>query len=189
MKNMKKLLALALVIVSVLAISIPALAGTQVSAIWVDATAVGDLGGVVSCIYSRESESSAYIVQAFQNATAIQVKFDRSNLNWASAKYGNVTGYIPTHHFDVTTDNLRKGLFSGYTLSQGFQGKPVENLQRCLDALGYNTNGIDGIYGSGTKEAVFSFQKKFADLTNDGVAGKNTKLKIISECQWRGIIE
>lgn len=181
MKHIKLILSLALVIVSIFAIALPASAATNVSVSWVSAKAKGDLGGVVSCMYSQMTESSSYIVRAFHEPTTIQVKFDTNKLKWASVKYGSETGYIPVHHIDISTDNLRIGMFSSSTLRRGFEGKPVENLQRCLVSLGYDTNGIDGVYGAGTEDAVTKFQRKYSLLV-DGVAGKDTKVKLLSEC-------
>ncbi|MGI6635420.1 MAG: peptidoglycan-binding domain-containing protein [Christensenellales bacterium] len=54
----------------------------------------------------------------------------------------------------------------------------VENLQRMLDALGYDPGPFDGIYGPLTKNAVLAFQQAHSDLTNDGICGKYTKIKI-----------
>ena len=187
MKKARKLLAFALVVVSVFTVSISAMAGTIVEPAWATATASGDLGGMVSCIYTCQIESSSYVVQAFQYPTTIEVKFDGNTFDWALAKYNGVTGYIPVHHFDIEDDELRKALFSDYTLSQGMSGVAVKNLQECLVQLGYSTNGIDGVYGSGTKAAVTNFQSDVG-LVSDGVAGKFTKLALIEECIEEGIL-
>ena len=180
MKHMKKILALVLVVMSVLAIAVPAMADT-VNVGWVSATAIGDFWGMVSCIYSQKNDSSAYVVQAFQTATSIQVKFDQSSLYWASAKYGTVTGYMPFHHFEITDSNLRVGLFSSYSLQRGHTGTAVRNLQLFLQDAGHDPNGIDGIFGSGTEDAVERFQDD-KGLTVDGIAGYNTKMALIDEC-------
>ena len=58
-------------------------------------------------------------------------------------------------------------------LRQGSQGGEVKEVQRRLKQLGYYTGAVDGIFGSGTKKAVISFQKKNG-LTADGVVGKAT---------------
>ena len=186
---MKKLVSFALIIVSVLAIALPALAaGNEFNVGWVSAIAKGNLGGYVSCIFSRETESSAYVLQAFPNETPIQVKFDRSNLSWASAKYGNVTGYIPIHHIRLTQTNLRYGLFTSYDLSEDKYGTAVSNLQRCLKNLGFYSGNIDGDFGPGTKSAVTAFQSS-RGLEVDGIAGRATCLEIISRCRTLGILD
>lgn len=47
------------------------------------------------------------------------------------------------------------------------------NLQQLLTSQGYSTNGIDGIFGSGTDRAVRLFQKTH-HLSVDGIVGANT---------------
>ena len=58
-------------------------------------------------------------------------------------------------------------------LRQGSQGGEVKEVQRRFKQWGYYTGAVDGIFGSGTKKAVISFQKKNG-LTADGVVGKAT---------------
>ncbi len=58
-------------------------------------------------------------------------------------------------------------------LRQGASGGEVKELQRRLKEWGYYNGAVDGIYGSGTVEAVKKFQKKNG-LTVDGIAGKAT---------------
>ena len=86
------------------------------------------------------------------------------------------------------TDNWIKRLqeecnkqgFSSYpTLKKGARGNITKLLQEKLVSLGYNTNGIDGIFGIGTKKAVISFQKSNG-LVVDGIVGQNTWRKLIS---------
>ena len=62
------------------------------------------------------------------------------------------------------------------TLKQGGKDNTtyaVTMLQKELQARGYDPNGIDGIFGGGTKTAVIAFQKA-AGLTADGAVGLNT---------------
>ena len=86
------------------------------------------------------------------------------------------------------TDNWIKRLqeecnkqgFSSYpTLKKGARGNITKLLQEKLVSLGYNTNGVDGIFGSGTEKAIMSFQKNNG-LVADGIVGKNTWRKIIN---------
>lgn len=55
----------------------------------------------------------------------------------------------------------------------------VKAVQQELVARGYNTNGVDGIFGSGTKTAVINFQKN-SGLDADGIVGLNTLHKLQS---------
>lgn len=56
---------------------------------------------------------------------------------------------------------------------QGDSGKTVTTIQTKLKRWGYYTGSVDGIFGSGTKEAVKYFQRKNG-LTADGVVGPAT---------------
>ena len=101
----------------------------------------------------------------------------------------NVTN---SNNTDVTnsnnTDNWIKRLreecnkqgFSSYpTLKKGARGNITKLLQEKLVSLGYNTNGIDGIFGIGTNKAVMSFQKSNG-LVADGIVGQNTWRKLLN---------
>lgn len=55
----------------------------------------------------------------------------------------------------------------------GSQGEEVTAIQTKLASLGYYKGNIDGIFGTGTKNAVIQFQKDNG-LSADGIAGKNT---------------
>lgn len=55
----------------------------------------------------------------------------------------------------------------------GSTGEEVTSIQTKLQELGYYKGNIDGIYGSGTKNAVIQFQKA-KGLDADGIAGSKT---------------
>ena len=77
-------------------------------------------------------------------------------------------------------EECNKQGFSSYpTLKKGARGNITKLLQEKLVSLGYNTNGVDGIFGSGTEKAVNSFQKSNG-LVVDGIVGKNTWRKLIN---------
>ena len=62
------------------------------------------------------------------------------------------------------------------TLKQGGKDNTtyaVTMLQKELQAWGYDPNGVDGIFGNGTKTAVIAFQKAVG-LSADGAVGLNT---------------
>ena len=65
------------------------------------------------------------------------------------------------------------------TLRKGTIGNITKLLQEKLVSLGYNTNGVDGIFGSGTKSAVIDFQKA-KGLSTDGIVGINTWSKLLN---------
>lgn len=60
---------------------------------------------------------------------------------------------------------------------RGYKGEDLKFYQSSLTRLGFNTNGIDGIYGPGMEKAVRLFQTKHG-LTIDGILGPITQNKI-----------
>ena len=64
-------------------------------------------------------------------------------------------------------------------VKKGARGNITKLLQEKLVSLGYNTNGVDGIFGTGTDNAVRLFQKSNG-LIPDGIVGKNTWRKILN---------
>lgn len=65
------------------------------------------------------------------------------------------------------------------TLKKGASGNITKLLQEKLVKLGYNTNGVDGIFGGGTYSAVREFQKT-RGLSIDGIVGQNTWRKLLN---------
>jgi hypothetical protein len=59
-------------------------------------------------------------------------------------------------------------------LKRGSTGPEVTALQQRLQELGFDPNGVDGIFGPGTESAVRAFQQAKA-LTVDGKVGPNTQ--------------
>ncbi|MBK7862440.1 MAG: peptidoglycan-binding protein [Archangiaceae bacterium] len=62
---------------------------------------------------------------------------------------------------------------SGPTVSNGYKGKPVKQLEQRLKQLGFKPGKVDGKFDKKTATAVRRFQKAF-NLGADGVAGKKT---------------
>lgn len=65
------------------------------------------------------------------------------------------------------------GTARAVTYRQGSTGEQVRVIQDKLKRWGYYDGQVDGIYGSGTRQAVAKFQRKNG-LAVDGVAGPNT---------------
>ena len=61
---------------------------------------------------------------------------------------------------------------------KGARGNITRLIQEKLVSFGYSTNGLDGIFGSGTKTAVIQFQNK-SGIASDGIVGRNTWYKLI----------
>ena len=64
------------------------------------------------------------------------------------------------------------------TIRIGAKGNLTKLLQEKLSKLGYNTNGVDGIFGNGTYNAVKQFQKNNS-LGSDGIVGRETWRKLL----------
>ena len=65
-------------------------------------------------------------------------------------------------------------------MRQGARGKLTQLLQEKLNYLNYNTDGVDGIYGSTTRKAVYNYQVNH-NLSADGICGKDTWREIIKQ--------
>ena len=63
-------------------------------------------------------------------------------------------------------------------LKKGARGNITKLVQEKLTNLGYSTNGVDGIFGSGTKSAVIKYQRA-KGLSADGIVGQNTWKKLL----------
>ena len=75
-------------------------------------------------------------------------------------------------HFDE-----RQVAFGYPLLRQGSRGVYVCILQDGLTTLGYNTGGLDGVFGAQTRNAVINYQRS-RGLTADGIVGCNTWLSL-----------
>ncbi len=94
--------------------------------------------------------------------------------------YVEPASFTPTWvHFDKRRGTPACG-GSGYPLiKEGNRGVYVLIAQDDLNTLGYTTGGLDGIFGSKTKEAVRRYQQS-RGLSADGIIGCNT---------WRSLQE
>ena len=68
---------------------------------------------------------------------------------------------------------------SRFTVRYGARGNITWLIQACLNLKGYGTNGIDGIFLDGTRNAVASFQRNNG-LVADSIVGKNTFIKLFN---------
>lgn len=104
--------------------------------------------------------------KSYYNSKLPGTKFCTPNYSLVtSIVSGNSSTSIPT-----TPTNTKN------YLTVGDKGGAVKTLQTKLNKVGYKLT-VDGEYGSATKAAVTSFQKKY-NLEVDGVAGKNTITKL-----------
>lgn len=83
-------------------------------------------------------------------------------------------------HFD------ERQVAAGFPLvRQGSRGVYVCILQDGLTTLGYNTGGLDGVFGTQTNNSVREFQRRNG-LTVDGLVGTNTWNSLQSQVVGRG---
>ena len=83
-------------------------------------------------------------------------------------------------HFDE-----RQVAFGYPLVRQGSRGIYVCILQDGLTTLGYNTGGLDGVFGARTRDAVIEYQRK-KGLTTDGLVGRNTWNNLMEDIVAKG---
>lgn len=75
---------------------------------------------------------------------------------------------------------------SGYPIiRQGSRGVYVCIAQDALTTLGYDTGGLDGVFGVRTNSSVISYQNKNG-LVGDGIIGNKTWNKLMSDIVGKG---
>ena len=126
------------------------------------------IGGYVSsgCIRMYDEEVDWLFDQVPINTPVVITTSSKSFNSIAAANGFHVTGddSIPV----VSVNN------NGQILKKGNRGPAVQELQRRLTSKGYDTNGIDGIFGVNIENAVRNFQKA-NNLKADGIVGPATK--------------
>ena len=78
---------------------------------------------------------------------------------------------------------LQTDAFSSQVVERGAFGDDVIELQARLQYIGYYNGAIDGIFGYGTYWALRNFQQDYG-LDVDGIAGANTKNKLVNNSQY-----
>ena len=83
-------------------------------------------------------------------------------------------------HFD------ERQVLSGYPLiSKGSRGVYVCIAQDALTTLGYDTGGLDGVFGTRTQSSVVSYQSRNG-LVTDGLVGNLTWNRLMTDVVGRG---
>jgi membrane-bound lytic murein transglycosylase B len=89
-----------------------------------------------------------------------------------------VRSYNPSMNYTLSIVHLGDRVVGGEPLVQKFPGSErpptlaeVQEIQRRLTALGYDTGGTDGRVGNDTMNAVVKFQRKIGMAPADGYAG------------------
>lgn len=125
------------------------------------------IGGYVSsgCIRMYDNEVEWLFNQVPIGTTVIITSSGKSFNSIATAFGYQVKGsQVPSVPVTSSVEVLKKGS----------RGPAVQELQQKLTSLGYSTNGVDGVFGLNTENAVRKFQKA-RKLTADGIVGPATK--------------
>ncbi len=77
----------------------------------------------------------------------------------------------------ITWRNIDEADHNEPVLQNGSTGNPVRRAQSRMTAGGYETGGVDGIFGANTESGVKTFQQD-QGLTADGIIGPKTWAKI-----------
>lgn len=148
--------------------------------------------GVVtaSSLNVRKSASTdSKVVGVLREGDRVEIK--ETSGSWYKVSGKGKTGYVSKKYISVTSGESSTSKNSGKktekketkssdgTCKPGDSGQVVKNLQKKLKKLGYYTGSIDGDYGSGTKAAVKSFQKRNG-LKQTGEANRKTIEKLNS---------
>lgn len=116
-----------------------------------------------------------------QNTTSAQRKIIHTvATNTGAWGYVEPLSMTPTWvHFDRRYGKPAcSGTTAGYpTCKRGSKNTYVLILQDGLNALGYSTRTLDGVFGANTESAVKGFQRAMG-LTADGICGCNTWKKL-----------
>ena len=127
---------------------------------------------------SAESESSVRAVQSWLNSN-YNTGLDVDGIYGPLTRAGIVKALQSELNTQYGAGLAVDGIYGPNTkeanviLYVGVQGNITKTLQAFLICNGYDTNGFDGIFGSGTMRAVKSFQSD-SDTTADGIVGPIT---------------
>ena len=169
----KRLVALALVIVSVFSVSAVAFAAASFSG-KVNTSHGATPGGSVnyySGYNSTASNSGLARKGSLSNGTNITVT--DVNAHWYSFQKNGTTYYVMRQYVNVNgrEEEIRYGTTE---LNLGSSGRYVTTLQKDLKALGYDPKGVDGKFGDDTRKALYAFQAD-AKVKVDGRCGPATR--------------
>ena len=172
---MKRLVALALVIVSVFSISAVAFADSNLSG-KVDTSHGSEPGGSVNYYSSYNSTASSSGLTkkgTLSNGTTVTVTDIAGNDHWYSFQKNGTTYYVMRQFVRVAgrEGEIRYGTTE---LNLGSRGRYVTTLQEDLEDLDYDPKGIDGKFGEGTRSALKNFQSANG-LDDDGRCGPATR--------------
>ena len=86
-----------------------------------------------------------------------------------------------TTYAPVTQEEREAAFAEGRILMRGMEGEDVRVMQRRLHELGYYLGSIDGVFGLGTRTAVYGFQRAHKLEKIDGKVGPETLARMFTE--------
>lgn len=190
---MKKLVALLIAMLTILAVAVPAMAYTQTSVSGVRyiyasngnpvnvRTGPGTSYSLASCGKLPVGTKVNLVAKSTTNGTdwyKIVAANDSSKNGWVMGKFLSTTA-SGSGSGDAKGWESRYGKGNLSTAGGNSTPAQIRNLQQDLKDLHYDLGdgGVDGYYGNDTKAAVEAFQKDNG-LTADGIAGPTTKAKL-----------
>lgn len=143
---------------------------------------LGSSGSDVSVLQKRLREEGFYFgsINGFFDAET-----EAAVTQFQQARRLNVDGIAGQETFaalgigDMITLETRSNRRRDITLRPGDRSTRVEELQRRLQAAGFYTGPIDGIYETGTSNAVRRLQQE-NNLPNTGIADRDTQVALVS---------
>ncbi|USK58298.1 peptidoglycan-binding domain-containing protein [Peribacillus asahii] len=84
------------------------------------------------------------------------------------------TGVYDRKTHEALSEKVNSYGFAKVVLKEGSRGEAVRILQKGLNELGYGLK-VDGHFGPKTKAAVIKFQKRYPELTPNGIFDKKTR--------------
>lgn len=194
MKIFKKLLTVALIVMSVLAIALPAMAAeTTVGGVNVrsgPSTSYGRVGDRIAQGSTCTPKFKAYGSTVSGSTSTLWYYVDHircacgsSSCNAPSSGYIHSSCLGPVVMIYNNAPTSKGDAFGPSTLRIGSKGIEVYNLQVILwenNCLGdrKTMNACDGVFGNATAQGVKDFQSKFYLELADGIVGTETKTEL-----------
>lgn len=197
MKKLQRIVGLVLVIVSIFAFALPAMAAT---------TSVGGVnvrkgpGTGFARIGSQIAAGSSFTIKFMANGSTLNGSDDWyyvENINCAcgsSSCNAPYAGYIHSSCITAPIQFIRDApdsefeAFGATTLRNGSYGLEVYNAQLVLWEAGClgskkDMSACDGVFGQQTADGVIAFQTKFYLNSADGLIGPETREALWDYCQ------
>lgn len=173
MKYMKRFLALALVAISILTFTLPAMAATHAG------RGVVRTGGGALTVYEDKSTSSPSI-GSLANSGVFLFRYNSPNDSWLEVYVNGTAGYVIASkvklYVNMTGPNTQARAFgpNSESIQVHDKGSRVKNVQLILKLEKLTGGYVDGSFGSNTFKGVKEYQAKHG-LSVDGIVGPATK--------------